>query len=183
MRRRHLDAPRGIAPLSRSRRPDQTGVSPRPVYPAAARCTWPGVNVASHAHGYRIPSHPSNASRSSAPRGGRNGGNIGRPSQLVKRDSREMTFSSCISVIYSTEKKVGTAACGADFFPHSRERIFSSRRYLLQPPNFSHGACSGLTFVRGGDLVAGDPVPDSSESRRRHFRSEWVFRCLGWRSL
>src|SRR5262245_5946025 len=90
MRRRHLDAPRGIAPLSRSRRPDQTGVSPRPVYPAAARCTWPGVNVASHAHGYRIPSHPSNASRSSAPRGGRNGGNIGHPSQLVKHDSRKM---------------------------------------------------------------------------------------------
>src|SRR5262245_17477970 len=90
MRRRHLDAPRGIAPLSRSRRPDQTGVSPRPVYPAAARCMWPGVNVASHAHGCRIPSHPSNASRSSAPRGGWNGGNIGRPSQLVKRDSRKM---------------------------------------------------------------------------------------------
>src|SRR5262245_11056326 len=92
MRRRHLDAPRGIAPLSRSRRPDQTGVSPRRVYPAAARCMWPGVNVASHAHGYRIPSHPSNASRSSAPRGGRNGANIGRPSQLVKHDSRKMTF-------------------------------------------------------------------------------------------
>src|SRR5262249_25912435 len=61
-----------------------TGVSPRRVYPAAARCMWPGVNVASHAHGYRIPSHPSNASRSSAPRGGRNGGNIGHPIILVK---------------------------------------------------------------------------------------------------
>src|SRR5262247_2135478 len=68
------------------------GVSPRRVYPAAARCMWPGVNVESHAHGYRIPSHPSNASRSSAPRGGRNGANIGRPSQLVKHDSRKMTF-------------------------------------------------------------------------------------------
>src|SRR5215475_8482266 len=92
MRRRHLDAPRGIAPLSRSRRPDQTGVSPRPVYPAAARCTWPGVNVESHAHGYRIPSHPSNASRSSAPRGGRNGGNIAKPPTGIKSQSREMNI-------------------------------------------------------------------------------------------
>src|SRR5262249_41410564 len=62
MNQRTLSAPRGIAPLSRSRRPDQAGVSPRQVYPTAARCTWPGVNVESHARRYRIPSHPHNAS-------------------------------------------------------------------------------------------------------------------------
>src|SRR5215831_12823487 len=127
MRRRHLDAPRGIAPLSRSRAPDQTGVSPRPVYPAAARCTWPGVSVESHAHGYRIPSHPSNASRSSAPRGGRNGGNIGRPSQLVKRDSRTMNvFIAHKRGLFERRKKSAPAARGADFFLTAGSEFFSS---------------------------------------------------------
>src|SRR5262245_31534069 len=62
MNQRSLSAPRGIAPLSRSRAPDQTGVSPRQVCPTTARRTWPGVNVESHARRYRIPSHSHNAS-------------------------------------------------------------------------------------------------------------------------
>src|SRR5215510_14862581 len=78
---------------------------------------WPGVNVASHAHGYRIPPHPSNASRSSAPRGGRNDGNIGRPSQLVKRDSRKMNvFIVHKHGLLQRRKKSAPAARGADFF-------------------------------------------------------------------
>src|SRR5215831_16106491 len=41
MNQRSLSAPRGIAPLSRSRRPDP-GCHPGGL-PTAARCTWPGV--------------------------------------------------------------------------------------------------------------------------------------------
>src|SRR5262245_44142141 len=116
MRRRHLGAPRGIAPLSRSRRPDQAGVSPRPVYPAAARCTWPGVNVASHAHGDRIPAQPSHATRSNAPPGGLNAWNIGPPSQLVKPDSRKMIiFMAHKRGLFQRRKKSAPAARGADF--------------------------------------------------------------------
>ena len=52
------------------------GFHPGRFAPAGRPRMWPGVNVESHARRYRIPSHPSNASRSSAPRGGRNGGTI-----------------------------------------------------------------------------------------------------------
>src|SRR5215813_7874164 len=72
--------------------------------------------VESHAHGYRIPSHPSNASRSSAPRGGRNGGNIGTSSQLVKHESRKMTISLRISVAYSNGEKKSAPLRGVPTF-------------------------------------------------------------------
>src|SRR5262245_22019090 len=125
MRRRHLDAPRGVAPLSRSLWPDQTGVSPWPVCPAAARCTWPGVNVASHAHGYRIPSHHSNASRSSAPRGGRNGGNIAKPLMGIKSQSREMTFFIAHKYgLFDGEKSRHLLREAPTFSQHPQARIF-----------------------------------------------------------
>src|SRR5262245_27889138 len=88
------------------------------------------------------------------PRSGRNGGNTGKLSQLVKRDSREMTFSSCISVIYSNREKSRHCCMGADFFSHSPQTaVFSSR----------HTCCGRRIFLKAGKKLGAARAWSSDE--------------------
>src|SRR5262249_16541033 len=81
-----------------------------------------------------IPSHPSNASRSSAPRGGRNGANIGKPSQAVKRDSRKMNvFIAHKRDLFEGRKKSAPVVRGADFFSHDHEDQYQLTQARLLP--------------------------------------------------